>query len=163
MGAESFYIKLFVSKAEGTNSSLPHFLSKLTDLNIKCRSRGTNEFELNDFLIMTLHLKNDEIAEISIEGCFSWFEDCVLEVYKLSQVIHNQIFCLNLINSNGEDVSFQNQIDFYNAIQEIYLEKYNDFIARFGVSNVKCLPKDEFYRYIKRIKNKSVIKRIFTK
>lgn len=150
MGAESFYIKLFVSDAEGINNSIPHFLSKLADLKIKCKSRGTNEFELDNSLIMTLHLINDGISEISIEGCFSWFHECVCEVYKISQIIYNQIFHLKLINSNGEKIPFQNQTDFCNAIQETYLEKYNDFMMRFGITNVKCLPRDEFYKYINK-------------
>lgn len=150
MGAESFYIKLFVSDAESINNSIPHFLSKLSDLNIKCKSRGTNEFELDNPLIMTIHLNNDEISEISIEGCFSWFEDCVNEIYKISQIIHNRFFHLKLINSNGKEIPFPDQIGFRNAIQETYLEKYNDFRIRFGVTNVKCLPRDEFYKYIKK-------------
>lgn len=150
MGAESFYIKLFVSDAENTNNYIPHFLSKLADLNIKYKSRGKNEFELDNSLIMTLHLNNDGISEISIEGCFSWFHQCVCEVYKISQIIHNQIFYLKLINSNGKEIPFPDQIGFRTAIQEIYLEKYNDFLMRFGVTNVKCLPRDEFYKYIKK-------------
>ncbi|WP_342562777.1 hypothetical protein NST84_24860 [Paenibacillus sp. FSL R7-0345] len=71
MGAESFYVKLFASDFVETNSSIPYFLSNLADLKIKYKSRGTNEFKLDNFLIMTLHLNNDEISEISIEGCFS--------------------------------------------------------------------------------------------
>lgn len=101
-------------------------------------------------MIMTLRLNNEEIVEISIEGCFSWFDDCVNEIYKIFQIIHNQIFHLKLINSNGKEIPFPNQIGFRTAIQEIYLEKYNDFLVRFGVTNVKCLPRDEFYKYIKK-------------
>lgn len=112
MGAESFYIKLFVSNAENTNNSIPYFLSKLADLKIKYKSSGTNEFELDNFLIMTLHLNNDEILEISIEGCFSWFHECMLEVYEVTQIIHNQIFHLKLINSNGKEIPFPDQIGF---------------------------------------------------
>lgn len=163
MGAESFYVKLFVSDSEEFNKSKAHFLSKFSDLKIKYRSRGTNEFELDNFLIMTLHSNGDEILEISIEGCFSWFSDCVLEVYEISKTIHDQIIHLKLINSKGEDIPFHNQVDFYNAIQEIYLEKYNDFMIRFGVTNEKCFPKEGFYRYIEKRKNRSFIKKFFIK
>lgn len=163
MGAESFYVKLSVVQYEEINMSISHFVSKLAELSINCTPMKINEFELESFLIMTIHSNNDKIFGIIFEGCFSWYNDCVLEIYKVSTLIHNQIIQMNVVTNKANEIPFRNQEGFCNAIREAYLEKYNDFMIRYGITNVKCLPREDIYSYIERHKKKSFIKKFFMK
>lgn len=90
---------------------------------------------------MTIHADENRILEISIEGCFSWFSDCIVEMFRISQIINEKIFQIKVGTSKIEKISIQNKEEFCNAIRKDYYEKYNDFLNRYGITDVKCLPR----------------------
>lgn len=112
---------------------------------------------------MTIHADENRILEISIEGCFSWFSDCIVEMFRISQIINEKIFQIKVGTSKIEKISIQNKEEFCNAIRKDYYEKYNDFLNRYGITDVKCLPREDFYNYFKNYKRKSYFKKLFNK
>ncbi|MEK5032859.1 hypothetical protein MKY96_15495 [Paenibacillus sp. FSL R7-0302] len=143
--------------------SITNLICRLIELNINCVPRNKNKFELEKFLIMTIHADENRILEISIEGCFSWFSDCIVEMFRISQIINEKIFQIKVGTSKIEKISIQNKEEFCNAIRKDYYEKYNDFLNRYGITDVKCLPREDFYNYFKNYKRKSYFKKLFNK
>ncbi|WP_238649659.1 hypothetical protein [Paenibacillus piscarius] len=160
MGVESFFVKLLVKEQEGNNKSISNLISRLTEWNINCVPRNKHELELEKFLILTIHADENRILEVSIEGCFSWFSDCIVEIYKISEIINEKIFQIKVGTSRNGEIPIQNKEEFCNAIQKDYYEKYNDFLNRYGITDVKCLPRENFYNYFKKYKQKSLLKKL---
>ncbi|MEK4063791.1 MULTISPECIES: hypothetical protein [unclassified Paenibacillus] len=158
MGAESFYIKLSVVD---NGISKNEFLNKLNEMKIKYSSNSANEYEVEEFLIMTVHSDFEIIKELSIEGCFSWFHDCSLKIYEISSMINNHIFPILLKDHDGNCLTFSSQEDFLIFINELYQEKYKEFNIRYGSMNVKCLPRERFYNFIKGKSKKSIFRKLF--
>lgn len=145
MGAESFYVRLSV-----VDPGIPKkdFQNQLDNLKIKCSSITTHEYELEEFLIMTVHSDYETIRELSIEGCFSWFHECSLKIHEILLLIHTYIFPISLKDHDGNYLAFTSQTDFLSFINELYREKYKDFNIRYGKMNIRCSPRERFYDYI---------------
>lgn len=158
MGAESFYVKVSVVDI---GISKIEFLSKLSELKVRYSSNSASEYELEEFLIMTVHLDCEMVRGLSIEGCFSWFYDCSIEIYKILSLINNHIFTILLNHHDGSSFSFSSKEGYLVYINELYQEKYKDFNIRYGSMNVKCLPRERFYSYIKGQSKKSIFRKLF--
>ncbi|WP_270171657.1 hypothetical protein [Paenibacillus sp. SYP-B4298] len=158
MGAESYYVKLGIVENE---ISKDRFLNELTKMNVKYSSNSKNEFVIEDFLIMTIHLNSEKIQELSIEGCFSWFHECSLKIYEIMFIINNHIFSIVLKDHDGRYINILSEDDFLNFINSMYQEKYNAFLERYGTMNVKCLPREQFYSHINGQRKKRFFKNLF--
>ncbi|CAH1212749.1 hypothetical protein PAECIP111893_03595 [Paenibacillus plantiphilus] len=158
MGAESFYVK---SSVVNNGISKDDFLSQLNNLNVIYSSITTYEYELEEFLIMTVHSDYETIRELSIEGCFSWFHECTLKIYEILLLIHTCIFPISLKDHDGNCLAFTSKEDFLFFVNELYREKYKDFNIRYGEMNIRCLPRERFYSSINGKRKKSIIKRLF--
>lgn len=163
MGAESFYVKLLVEPSDEADLSITQFIDKLNEQKIKCIPTKKNEFVIEDFIIMTTHVDRNKISGISFEGCFSWFDECLLVLFKIITIIQKEIFQLKLVSTTAEGSVIQDQEEFSNAVQEKYCEKYNDFLQRYGVKNLRILPREDFYNYYNKQKKKGFLKRYFMK
>ncbi|WP_270166692.1 hypothetical protein [Paenibacillus sp. SYP-B4298] len=158
MGAESYYVKLGIVENE---ISKDRFLNELTKMNVKYSSNSKNEFVIEDFLIMTIHLNSEKIQELSIEGCFSWFHECSLKIYEIMLIINNHIFSIVLKDHDGRRVTILSKDDFLIFINSMYQEKYNAFLEHYGTMNVKCLPREQFYSHINGQRKKGFFKNLF--
>lgn len=103
MGMESFFIRLLpkgikrvIDESQPfdtfryvgeTNLSKDDFAEILTSLGEACVYREDGRYELNNSIILTLQSDNDNVKEIALEGCLSWYDDCINEMYRLTELI----------------------------------------------------------------------------
>lgn len=173
MGAESFFVKFLpkgISRIPIENDYesygyagesevfLLQLIENFTVYNIKCVPRSQYEFIINDSLILTVHSEESKVREISIEGCFSWFEECINEIYKLSMIIYSHIVRIELYHPQiDRELKSLDVKEFCEIISGLYKEKYEDYMKLYGVRGVVCLPREGFYNYVGR-QNKKINK-----
>lgn len=164
MGMESFFIRLLpkgikrvIDESQPfdtfryvgeTNLSTDEFAEILTSLGETCIHRGNGSYELNNSIILSLQSNNDDVKEIALEGCLSWYDDCINEMYRLTELINTHILEISL---NYPEVSegIPARSEFATLVQQGTEIKYRAFLERYGSIQIKILPGKHFYEFVR--------------
>ncbi|MBW7475182.1 hypothetical protein K0T92_10520 [Paenibacillus oenotherae] len=177
MGIESFYVNLLpenitrvqvesefsnIGYIGDANVTISEFVNALSTEEIDCNPLNQHEYILNDSLYLTIHSEDLFVKEIALEGCFSWYENCAKEMYRVAILINNRILNVKLNFPNNRILIIPpDEQAFCQLIYERYRLKYEGFIETYGQIEVKCLPRNYFYSFIEKKSSKNIFGKIF--
>ena len=143
MGMESFYVRIkFESKKKYFEniSSLSEFFSDL-DLEV---SKNSDFFVLDEKVILNV-FENGTHTEVSFEGCFSWYEECLNYIYSIFTKIKEKDKMVKMVWPKEHLTHKLDRNLFLEEMNILYEEKYKDFISQYGKMNKVILPREYFY------------------
>lgn len=154
---ESYFLKLYPLE----NESIDKFMEELGACNIGIKEYS-NDYLLAEAFILRLQEDNQKLKELSIEGCFSWFEESLETVYALIDLINKKVTAIEIRRPDNIQVPFSKEV-FKSEFMDFYKEKYRQFESRYGQLNTKLPPDKSFYDYVERITKKSFLQKLFGK
>lgn len=179
MGMESFFFHLVpngvrpimtkgLNSFDGTaNMSLVELKERLSKCNytLTCKGRSDHQkvWVLDDSLLFKASHVNGYLQEITIEGCFSWFEECIQYCYKVIISV-NWILPIRFYYPSEAVKPLSEIQDFEQQLWELHGVRFNRFNEVFGEMDERLLPGDEFYLYWRNIHGRSLwstLKRYF--
>lgn len=172
MGMESYYISFLMRNVQRENNEIidldtfsyrgisniliTDFINYLCDMGIKCQKNKEFEYFLEDLLILSIQSENDMVLEFSLEGCFSCLDEGLIYCYKVIKIIDQQFTPIRVLFPSKIEVDLSNSSAFINTIKASYLEKYDNFIATYGMLNLKVLPRNHFYEANSKNKKRKI-------
>ncbi len=161
MGMESYYVDILpknvkfymdgdIRKIEGVSSfNLSEFVMQIQKLQLPIRLKNENIFIIDEAIQLQLILTNQNIQVITLQGCFTWFEEGIELCYNIVRFIKTNIFEVDVSVLN-EDINLDNEVEFKKNVIELYNEKFEYFRKYLADFKAKILPCD-FYDYRKKI------------
>ncbi|MFC5402394.1 hypothetical protein [Cohnella soli] len=146
MGLESFYI----SVVPANDLDKRQIELKLQNHGYKLKVTSENEYYINDFIILNIFCEHDVIKKISFEGCFSWYRECIKEIYDVNNFINVNLEKLTIIWPEPIEEFLENEHEFFEKVNFYYSSKYNQYVTTFKLINKKLLPRENFYHHIKK-------------
>ena len=162
MGMESFFVHCILSDMK-TGKIIPDIHSSVKSkinlnefvsfLEKKYTVHKINEhlYNIDDSVLLNVDQEFDSLKEISLEVCFSWYEESLAYIYNILKymcveigfsVYHNNHSLIPL-NELTEQM-FKDQLILLNK------KRYSQFIERYGKMNKKYLPRQWFYKSMKK-------------
>jgi hypothetical protein len=161
MGMESYFIKLRPQHPEVALMSTELLVEQLKKNGLIVVVQQDN-FVLENVFVMRVEESEGRLSEVSLEGCLSWFDEGLEKCYEISEVIHNKIVPIELLQPDNVQIARSKDI-FFSSLTRFYKEKYHQFVSTYGDVKVRILPDKPFFDYIEKSQKQSFLKRIFRK
>lgn len=149
MGMESYYINLVpigvkMVKGDETyrfvgrcNKEVTEIVRLLKEGGYLLDKKDDLLYELDNILSLRFSCEDSLVKTITIQGCFTWFEDGVKLIYNLSDYLNKEVLSIYINFAFGEDFYITSETDFYNRITEGYKEKFEEFTKMYGTKKIK--------------------------
>ncbi len=175
MGAESYFITFLPEEVKPNNSNGIIEFFDASKIHVSCvleclkkhqfSIRQIKETEwcwylINDLLVMRIEHQNMNIQAISLEGCFSWYEEGLHLCYDIANFINNEIFSIKVYHPLDIMNKLMSREEFIEQLLKIYDKKHSEFIKLFGELKIKASPED-FYKIYMKNKKKDKLFKIF--
>lgn len=146
MGMESFFIKVIFLDSKNRIHSLNDAKKAFDRFALKAIKNSDSTFLLEDYFILNIFQENEYFG-FSIEGCFSWYKECVPEMYSLLLMLSEVGYKFKMVRPVVHFFEDLSEADFFSIIHQSTNEKYASFIDFYGEINTKILPGEYFYSY----------------
>ena len=112
----------------------------------KLRLVEENLYIIEDVLLLNMFVVQDDIKDISIEACFSWYNESIGYIYEMLCHLRNQ-YDLDwyLPDQSRISLSSLTDEDFRVHLSRINKNRYEIFKKSYGTLNKRVLPRKWFY------------------
>src|SRR5690554_6640626 len=167
MGLESFFITLLppniepvlidgnISFSGESHITINSFIEKISNhYSLKqIKEKEWYWFIVKDVIVMRIEYRDKWFNAVSLEGCFSYYEENLQICYDIAQTIKNLIFDVTVYHPSGLSFRLGSKEEFFSLIKDIYQDKYQLFLKHFGEFKIKVTP-ERFYEALSKIKRK---------
>lgn len=159
MGLESYFVPLVPTSAlpDNGNSTLvakshlrvSAFIEKLSMTPYALTKRNWR-FVVDEILFMSVESEGESLRTITLEGCFSCFEESLHLCFQVAQSINANIIAVRVLHPAGLDFSLGSESEFCSKVRSLYHDQLQGFIEQFGPVKFRSLPGTQFYQSIHR-------------
>jgi hypothetical protein len=169
MGMESYFISFIMENVtrvvtedqeidsfeyQGISTfSVDSFINHLIQAGVQCVQNRNFEYVLNDIIILTIQTESNSVMEFSLEGCFSCYDEGIAEIYKII-ILVKQFAKINARHPDSAKIDLLSFQSFKETFKTAYSEKYDNFVAEYGMSYLRVLPRSYFYQARKKNKKR---------
>lgn len=162
MGMESYFLKLQPSEASQHECiSKDTLVQRMVNHGLILRQLG-QDYLLDQAFIVRAADVNDCWSEISLEGCFSWFEESLSRCFDMIQIVNSEITEVQIFQPDNVLIPMSKEI-FMDKSKKFYSDKFRQFQLRYGDMNVKLSPDKPFYDYVKKLGKRTLLQKLFGK
>ncbi|MBP1992933.1 hypothetical protein [Paenibacillus eucommiae] len=143
MGMESYFVRLRPKEDEHFPTNKADLIQKFIEagLYVKMKKR---DYLLEELFIMRIEENSESIGEITIEGCFSWFEKGLEQCFTKIQVINDQVGSIQPLKPDNTALQLSKD-ECILQIKQFYHDNYKHFLLRYGNVEIRSLPGKAFY------------------